>query len=686
MKNLLISKAELEKGLSACAGSKDPEADLKAYFLSNEMISTKNMDRLARMAKTLEIRRKEILFGSMAVRLGFINQSVADLALEEQEEDIKSQKRPIRIGDMMVISGFMTERQRDYILKLQKRERREISLPQETPVPDPGKEKESVKKEDGKKSLPETLLEPEIITGGIKLQVSGDMMAAFLTKTPEFNEDVTVGEIKDALFEREIVFGLVKDDLIQGFINSSGFKTQSFRVARGIKPVEGKDAKIEFFFNTDYLQAGGLDSEGNIDFKQRGDVPHVEEGTVLAEKTPCVEARHGQNIYGNQVATETGTNHPLKFGKGAKLSEDGLKVLAAVTGFPKYSLSGNVYVHQEYTTGGDVDYETGHIDYDGNVNVKGCIKSGFQVKGNDIQSIELDGGKVEADGNLTVTGGIVEGKVYAKGDVNAKFVRKSEIVCMGNVIVSKEIVDSTIICSGSLILENGKIISSVATAKMGVFARHVGSETASPCRIKVGHDAFVERELKKINVQIDEIKGKIKDCNNKKEVMLQENKELQLEITRLAHIQDRSQLEQEEIGGKIASLEGKSGLGNTIEELRQQMDELKKNADTAEKDLDNCFDRTESVENGIEVLEKKIKELEDLEEEKKLEKKNLIQWTKENKSNPVVRVEGALQPGTHIQGSQSEIKVKNLIRHARIAETKEDGAGGGIYQMQVVNF
>ena len=122
VKNLLISKAELEKGLAACSESKNPEADLKAYFLDNELISKKNIDRLARMAKALEIRRKEILFGAMAVRLGFINQSVADLALEEQEEDIRNQNRPRRIGDMLVIAGFMTQKQRDYILKLQKRE------------------------------------------------------------------------------------------------------------------------------------------------------------------------------------------------------------------------------------------------------------------------------------------------------------------------------------------------------------------------------------------------------------------------------------------------------------------------------------------------------------------------------------------------------------------------------------
>ena len=46
-------------------------------------------------------------------------------------------------------------------------------------------------------------------------------------------------------------------------------------------PIQGKNARVEFFFNTDYLKAGDLSIDGGIDFKDRGEIPHVEEGTVL---------------------------------------------------------------------------------------------------------------------------------------------------------------------------------------------------------------------------------------------------------------------------------------------------------------------------------------------------------------------------------------------------------------------
>ncbi|MEN8211891.1 MAG: FapA family protein, partial [Thermodesulfobacteriota bacterium] len=203
-----------------------------------------------------------------------------------------------------------------------------------------------------------------------------------------------------------------------------------------------------------------MTEDGVIDFKDRGEITHVEKGTVLAEKIPMKESRQGHNIYGNQIDTVPAKNSFIKYGAGVKISEDGFKLLASVAGFPKLSLSGRTSVHKEYITQGDVDYETGHIDYDGNVNVKGRVKSGFKVRGNDINIIELDGGIVTAEGNVRIAGGINKGEIYSKGNVYAKYIHNAKVACMGDVIITKEIVDSDIECSGGCIVENGKIMTS----------------------------------------------------------------------------------------------------------------------------------------------------------------------------------------------------------------------------------
>ena len=700
VRNQLITQAELDKALAGCKESLDTESCLKEYLLSTQLVSEQNIQRLSMAARAFDIRKKEFHFGAIAVQKGIINKSVLQLALEEQKSDIKNGIKPRLIGDMLVESCMMTTGQRDAILKIQKRRHKtgqaepgagtassDPSVP-EAAAPVQTGTALAAEKSAVRENAPPDMLEPEITASGIQLQVSGDYMGAFLTKTSAFNPDITPSDIRDALAEKEIVSGIVSDEMMNGFILSSGFKTKAFRVAKGIRPIQGKDAKVEFFFNIDYLGAGGLDADGNIDFKQRGSVPHVQAGTVLAEKTPVVESRQGHNIFGTKIEALPGNDIPLRFGKGAKLSEDGLKILADVTGFPKFALSGVIFVHEEYTTEGDVDYETGHIEYDGNVKVKGCIKAGFEVKGNDITCEELDGGIVTAEGSVHVKGGINEATIYAKGDVTAKYVHNAEITCMGNVHITKEIVDSAIACSGSCILDSGKLICSEITAKMGITARDIGTQTAGPSVVRVGHDTYFEKETANLQAKITEIKDKIAAQEEKQAQLQEQIAQLQQNITKLAHIQDRSQLDRDRLHQEIKDLTSQPDQKEVIADLRQQIAQLETSAKNAEKELDQSFEKSESIEASIESITHRVKTLNSGLTDLLKEKENLAIWSMENPGNPVVRVEGSIQSGTMIRGKQSEMVVKDMLRRSKITEILKAGSDDShqIYELLVTSI
>lgn len=698
VKNLLITKEDLQKALSYCSGAKNLELALKEYFLSKEIISAQNMERLLRAAKTIDLRQKEFKFGAIAIRKGFINQSVLKLVLEEQENDIKNKRKVRLIGDMLVEAGMMTDKQKNYILKLQERVREEVKQSSEgtptdpsappgvlKPVPVEGIPEKSKTETDGNSQDIGNLMEAEIIDGGIKLEITKDFMAAFLSKTDYFDDTVTLDAVKTALFEKGIVAGLAEDKMIEGFIRSSGFKTKSFRVAKGIPPIQGKDARIEFFFNIDYLKVGDLTEDGGIDFKERGEIPFVEAGTVLAEKIPLIEARKGNNIYGHEIEITPGKDIDLKYGKGVRLSEDGHKLIADVGGFPKYALSGHVFVHQEYTTEGDVDYETGHVQYDGNVNVKGRIKSGFKVEGNNIQAVELDGGIITAEGNVKIAGGINEGKIYAKGNVHAKFIHKSEIICMGDVVVGKEIVDSDIECSGGCVID-GKLISSRISAKMGVKAKHIGTEMSGPSVIRIGQDIFTVKELEKNKAKIEHLKKMTEFHGEKKDKLKEDHLTLQKQITELAHIQDRSQLEQKELNSKILT------LGNdteSVHDLQKKIEQLQLMAKKAEESLDACFDKSDKIEAAMANEDKEIDAIEKRRADLIDERNNLIKWAKENPGKPVVICEGMIMPETLIKGKHTEKRITEMLRYSKISEvlcTSDQGKNLTIYEMQVGNI
>ncbi|PIE61529.1 MAG: polymerase [Desulfobacterales bacterium] len=696
VKNRLITKSELLAGVNHCQGAKDIDHALEAYFIAEALISKKNIHRLAVAAKAITIRQKELRFGAIAIAKGYINKSVLELALEDQKADLKQGRKPRLIGDMMVEAGLLTAKQRDFILKMQKRgctqvadEGRilpDIPLPAETKEGNRGAGKApcSVVSPSNTQDGP-SLLQQTCISGGVMLQVAADFMSAFLIKGSDFDDSVSVSDIKTDLLDRGIVTGVADDQMIQGFIQSSGFKTKSFKVAKGIYPHEGQDAKVVYFFSTDYLKAGGMDENGTIDFRQRGEIPLVEKGTVLAEKTPRVKPRSGLNIYGEKISMPPVTDRALRYGKGAVLSEDKCKILAAVRGYPKFSLGGVIFVHEEYVTGSDVDFQTGHVEFDGRVNVQGCIKSGFKVRGSDIKAIEIDGGMVEADGDLRVAGGINEGKIYARGNVYAKFILSSEILCMGDVYVEKEIVDCTIHAGGACSIFQGKLIASNVSAKRGLMARNIGTEMGGPSVITVGEDGFLAKELALNSEKIAAVKEERATLEGKKSNAISQKNELNEQIPGLAHIQDRSQLAQAEIRKQLKSSMGKSEK----EQLTHKLSELERAAAQAEKNIDQCFSKIDTFDTLINTIDQKLERLDDTLETLNQERINVTQWSHDTPGSPRVVVEGGLLSGSKIIGPNSKMTVNTTLTHVQIFETlsgNTDAQGGPVYQMKIGNY
>ncbi|MCK5101050.1 MAG: DUF342 domain-containing protein, partial [Desulfobacteraceae bacterium] len=461
IKNSLVTEQEFDEAMIACSKADDPEEGLKEYFLSNDLITPQNLKRLVTATKAVELRQRDIKFGTIAVNKGLISQSVLDLVLEEQNQSFKTKKNPRLIGDMLVEAGIITIAHRNLILKTQNRLIKEIKHDyQNTNI-----KNSDISKSDSTDKTTATLKRGssefntiEIIEYGIKLEITHNKLTALISKTETFDDSINSDDIRNLLIKKGIAFGMVNNDLFLGFLKSRGFKKKGFIAAKGVEPVKGKNAKIEYFFDTDYLKAGGVSASGKIDFKDRGVIPQVEKGTVLAEKTPCKESFNGKTIFNKELVIDKAQEIKLKYGQGAKLSEDGLKILATVNGSPKLTWAGLVIVNKEYVTTGDVNYQTGHVKYDGNIKIKGCIKDGFEVKGNDIAAKEIEGGIIHAEGNLNITNGINEAKIYAKGNVYTKFVRNSTITCMGNIYITKEIVDSEIETSGACITKDGKII------------------------------------------------------------------------------------------------------------------------------------------------------------------------------------------------------------------------------------
>ncbi len=662
LKHGLVSEEALDLAWKACVETREPVSAFADYLLAHQLISPLDMKRISNASRAMEMRRKDVKFGTLALEKGYISTSLLKLALDQQKQELTRNKRSKRLGDILVEAGMITTRQRNDILKEQNRLKAlNPDAPEQAPL-----SPESSRQTDQPFPQGSDLTAAICLDRGMSLTFAQDAVAAFITKTDDFDESITAREITEILAKHHIVSGIVDETLINGFIKSKAFKTRPFRVALGIKPLKPVDAVVKYFFTTNRLKVGKIDAQGNMDFRERGAIPRVAVDDILAEKIPPMEGVAGKNVFGKAISLRPARDIKLKYDRGAKFSRDGLKIIAKIDGEPKISWSGSISVLDEILTD-SVDYETGHIDYPGNVKVKGCIRNGFKVTGENIRAGEIDGGIIHAEGNLSVAGGINEAVIYAKGNVWAKFIHKSTIRCLGDIYTTKEIVESTIETGGACIINQGTIITSTITAKMGIQARHVGTERSIPSSLKVGEDLFVPKEMAALRKKIIQAEQQIADAGEKKLHLEAKLRAEQKDASRLAHIEETSMAMQKETIIHMTALDPVKDQ-NELNLMRTKLQTLKRDAAAAQEALCLGFETIERATKEQQELLKAIGDQNERREDLIQELKNLEKWTLANPGIAQVDVTGSLMAKTNIMGRHAELQVKRDLKRAIVKE------------------
>ncbi|MEH0021794.1 MAG: FapA family protein [Desulfobacter sp.] len=709
----LITKTQCEKAVTACRGSKNAEVALKDYFISQGLISLPRMKQLVATYHAVKIMKKNAMFGAIAVKLGFIGNDEVQAEIRRQKKAIAKKKVPKFIGDIWLKDNTISREQFLKVLQVRKthaaqaqhppkKQKQPPPAPSEpgtgntvnapdpsvSPSPPPAPPDPAIPEPDipdpEQPDAPEPEQQNEPVThelpGGLILEIDERGMNAYLKKTEAFSENTSAEDILETITDNDIFYGVVGAGKVEGFIQSRGFRKKGFRIARGKEPCPGKDARIEYYFDTDHLKAGGVDEQGNIDFKDRGEIPWVEEGTLLAEKFPASEPESGVDIFDQTLDMPPITDIVIRYKAGVTLSDDELKLYAAISGHPKLSWSGNVQVVDTFMVQNDVDYETGHLDYAGNINVKGTLKAGFKVQGEDIRINTVDGGEINAQGDVTIVNGVNDARIYARGNVNAKFIQNSTVFCLGNLSVDKEIVDSTIETSGAVIIPNGEVISSEITANMGVYTRHLGTEKSVPNTLTLGKDAFTSKEMKTIRTHIARCEKTIEQILEKTKALQNDIMNLHQSTGRLAHELDMARDEGRILNDRLAAEKEGSKEAKIV---HSQIHKNKALFSRLDKDLNRYFDRIEKNENRILEMEVEHGQLEDDLEDLNYELANFSEWMETNPGLPMAAVTGRVTPGTMVKGPNASKEIAEKLANVKLKEVLSTKPGEEGYDIQI---
>ncbi|ACN16818.1 conserved hypothetical protein [Desulforapulum autotrophicum HRM2] len=515
--------------------------------------------------------------------------------------------------------------------------------------------------------------------------ISEDRLTAFARLKKKYNDIVTIPGVKDALGALGVTFGIKQDALIKTWLSLATPEGKPFVIAQGTAPVPPVDAGVNYHFKTDFLQAGKVRPDGSIDFRERGDIPFTTKSSLLAEKTSPIGGSPGVDLSGTPIQVADPVDIIFNAGQGARLSEDGLRIYADCDGQPHLDAMGNVTVLSELTIKGDVDFETGNINFKGNVIVGGVIKEGFSVRGANLTAGQIEGADIELTGDLNVGGGIIDAKlIKVQGSVQAKYVNNSFVRAFGDLIVQKEIIDSTVFLSGACENLSGNIISSTIVARKGVKAFNIGTETSQSTHIRVGVDDHIQMLLAEVNKTMDKNLDQVEQLKQEIVGFEVEDQGLNVKISDAAHIQDRAQVELGKIEGQMAAIKDSKDF-QAFDRLSNMVKKLHVAARRAEEGLDRAFHLQDVLVEKIRKKKHQIALIEDQNRSLIDEKKAMTAFLEKAEALPRVIVAQKARPETFIEGPNTQIRLKNIISKSRIVEVRRDGDDGVLFFEMVVS-
>ncbi|MBP1156493.1 MULTISPECIES: FapA family protein [unclassified Paenibacillus] len=186
-------------------------------------------------------------------------------------------------------------------------------------------------------------------------------------------------------------------------------------IARGKPPVPGKDAELQLFFTeqveNQYVEIGGV-----IDYRSHLNIPSVTPGDVIARKTPPEEGTVGYDVYGNFIRPKEPQDIVIVAKDGVQIREDGF-VIAMSEGRPRITGNQTKFfdITKAFIVPGDVNIETGHIVFSGDIIVYGNVMENMIIEslGNVYISGSVYNATVTATGSIRIQGNAIKSNLYS---------------------------------------------------------------------------------------------------------------------------------------------------------------------------------------------------------------------------------------------------------------------------------
>lgn len=388
----------------------------------------------------------------------------------------------------------------------------------------------------------------------------------------KMSRDEIIGE----LVRGGVKYGLVEDRLAQ--LEAEREYCTPIILAKATLPIEGKNAKITYHFNTDLTQKPKMLEDGSVDFHTLDTICPVHAGDLLAELEPAVQGRPGIDVCGKPIKPVKVNNLILRHANRIHLSEDGLKMYSDVNGHVSL-VDDKVFVSDTYEVPADVDSSTGDVTCEGNVEVKGNVRTGFKIdaKGDVIVHGVVEGAEIRAGGQIILMRGIQgmsRGKLIADGNVISKFIESAEVISKYGYVQSEAIMHSQVSAKTDVIVGGKKGFISGGSTRCGqmIEAKTVGSNMGTNTLLEVGVDPTVAEEYRRLEKQVPELEAEMESARQNVALLAKKMKQgEQLPVDKLLLFKQSQK--------RVAEIE------KQIEEIDQRLEDLQDDMEMKENGM-----------------------------------------------------------------------------------------------------
>ena len=366
----------------------------------------------------------------------------------------------------------------------------------------------------------------------LAVDVQKDEMKAFITVSPPgmSGSEVSADQIKSSLRLQGVVAG-IEDDKITEFVDNPTYNF-AYEVAAAVLPVNGRDAYIDYKFETDKTKLKLKETEnGQVDFKELNLIQNVVAGQPLAQKMLAERGKGGKTITGRYLEATNGKDITVTLGANVRFDTDGRTIIAEKNG--QVMLVGDkITVEEVYEVQG-VNIKTGNINFMGTVVCRGNVEDGFNIKA--AGNIEVYGtvgnSLLEAEGDIVISQGVMgrdEGKIVTPKSVWARFIQNTNVDAGEYVVVNDNIMNSHVVAMKKIIVKGKRasIIGGNLFATEEISAKNIGSPGGGvETVLEVGYDPKAKARLMELQEmqsnlvkELEEVDLNISTLENQKQV------------------------------------------------------------------------------------------------------------------------------------------------------------------------